>query len=95
MLQTFALVDVKQDEFLEELDIVDLCDLMDSEATQWAKISSKVMQVGCSTFLRDGPLCKNKWHLVLPEYQCVMDCHVRTGMNSEDYWNLSAIEHVS
>jgi hypothetical protein len=38
-----ALVDPKRDEYMDELDSVDACDLMDPDMTKWTRISKKVM----------------------------------------------------
>ena len=70
-----ALVDAKRDEYLEELDAIDGCDLMDSEVTKWSRISEKIMSSGFSTHFRDGMACKGKWHLLLPDYRRVADYH--------------------
>jgi hypothetical protein len=55
-----ALVDAKRDEFLEELDVIDGRDLMDSEVTKWNRISEKITASGFSTYFRDGMACKGK-----------------------------------
>ena len=87
-----ALVDAKREEFLEELDVVDGRDLMDSEVTKWSRISDKIMASGFSMYYRDGMACKGKWHLILPDYRRVADYHARTGINDEDYWKLTPTE---
>ena len=40
--EMIALVDAKRDEFLEELDVIDGRDIMDSEVTKWNRISEKI-----------------------------------------------------
>ena len=55
-----ALVDIKREEFLEELDIIDGCDLMDSAVIRWSCISDKIMASGFSTHFRDVVGCKDK-----------------------------------
>lgn len=67
----FALMNAKRDEFLEELDVVDGRDLMDSEVTKWALMSEKVMNAGYSSHMCDGTTCKGKWQLLLPNYRKV------------------------
>jgi hypothetical protein len=76
-----ALVDAKRDEFLEELDGIDGRDLINSEVTKWNRISEKIMASGFFTHFRDGIACKDKWHLILPDYRKVVDYHARTGIS--------------
>lgn len=90
-----ALMDVKRDEFLEELDVVDGRDLMDSEVTKWALMSEKVMNPGYSSHMCDGTACKGKWQLLLPNYRKVANYHTRTWIDFEDYWLLTTSEHVA
>jgi hypothetical protein len=80
-----AIVGAKRDEFLEELDAIDGRGHMDSEVTKWSRILDKIMASCFSTHFRDGMVCKGKWHLILPDYRRVVDYHVRTGINDEDY----------
>jgi hypothetical protein len=73
-----ALVDPKRDEYMDELDSVDACDLMDPDMTKWTRISKKVMATGYSPYVRDHAMCKSKWHLLIPEYRHIADYHART-----------------
>lgn len=39
--------------------------------------------------------CKDKWHLILPDYRRVADYHARTDINDEDYCLLTPNELIS
>jgi hypothetical protein len=73
-----AVIDAKRLEFMDELDIVDACDLMDPDSKKWERISDLVMQVGFSPCLRDGPM--------MHDYCLIADYHARSGMNWQAYW---------
>jgi hypothetical protein len=83
----------KAKEYMEELDAVDPWDLMESKTNKWKTISNKVMAVGHSPYFRDFAACKGKWHLILPNYQRILDYHART--DQEVYWSQSSGNHVA
>ena len=58
--EMIALVDAKREEILEELDVINGRDLMDSEVTKWSCILDKIMSSGFSTHYRDGMAYKGK-----------------------------------
>lgn len=58
--EMIELVDVKREEFLDELDAIDGCDLMDSTVIKWSCISDKIMASGFSTHFCNGVGCKDK-----------------------------------
>jgi hypothetical protein len=90
-----ALIAAKREFFLEELDALDGQDLMNPEASKWMRVSQHVMRAGHSPCMRDGPACKAKWNLLLPDYKRIADFHARTGRNGMDYWELYTLEHTS
>lgn len=62
---------------------------MNPDSGKWTRISVQVNRAGFSPCFRDGPACKSKWNLLLPEYKRIADYFLRTGTNSPDYWSLS------
>jgi hypothetical protein len=92
--ETLALVDAKREEYINELDTIDACDLMDPDVTKWTHISEKFMAVGYSPCFHDHAMCKSKWHLIILEYRRIADYHSRTGTNKEVYWSQSSHEHL-
>jgi hypothetical protein len=80
-----VLVDTKREEYIDELDMIDVRDLMDPDVTKWTRISEKVMATRYSPCFHDHAMCKSKWHLIIPEYHRIADYHSRTGTNKEVY----------
>lgn len=90
--EVLALIAAKRDMFVEEWDAVDGRDLMTPETTKWMRISEELMRANFSPCLRDGPACKAKWNLILPDYKRISDYLGRTGRNIPDYWDLSTTQ---
>jgi hypothetical protein len=88
-----ALIQVKRELFLEEIDAVDGRDLMNPEASKWVRVSQHVMQAGHSPCMQDGPACKAKWNQLIRDYKRIADFHACTGRNVPEYWELSSLEH--
>jgi len=68
-----ALIAVKREMFLEELDTVDERDLMTPKTNKWNQVSHEVMWASFSPYLRDGPACKTKWNQLIPDYKRIAD----------------------
>ena len=80
-----ALVNIKRDMYLEEIDIVDARDLMNPDATKWFRVSQEVMKADFSPCVRDAIACKTKWNQIIPDYKRIANFFARTGRNGEDY----------
>lgn len=93
LLEIAALISAKREIYIRALDTIDARDLFDPETSQWARVSDAVMKAGHSPCIRDGPSCKTKWNLVIPDYRRIADFHARTGTNEEAYWTMNAREH--
>ena len=84
-----ALILAKQELHELEKNTPDGRDLMNPDSGKWTRITVQVNQAGFSPCFRDGPACKSKWNLLLPEYKRIADYFLRTGTNSPNYWSLS------
>jgi hypothetical protein len=89
------MVDCKEAEHLEELDMEDSRDLMQPETSKWTRIASKVNAMGNGVCHRDGAACKYKWQMLLSDYKKIADFHSGTGMNEEEYWGLTFADKKS
>jgi hypothetical protein len=41
----------------------------ETSVLKWRKISTLVMNVGCSTHVRNGPTCKDKWSTITSNFK--------------------------
>jgi hypothetical protein len=89
------MVDCKEAEHLEELDMDDSRDLMQPETSKWTRIAAKVNAAGNGPCHRDGAACKYKWQTLLSDYKKIADFHSGIGVNEEEYWGLNFIERKS
>ena len=65
---------------------------MNPDASKWVRISSEVMQAGCSQYPWDGPSCKTKWNLLISDYKKITDYFARSSTNGAGYWELIAAD---
>jgi hypothetical protein len=77
-LEISILIAAKREQYFEELDAIDRCDLMNPDATKWIHISQLMMAAGRSPCMRDGSACKAKWNQIIPGYKRIADFHART-----------------
>jgi hypothetical protein len=89
------MVDCKEVEHLEELDMDDSRDLMQPETSKWTSIAAKVNAAGNGPCHQDGAACKYKWQTLLSYYKKIVDFHSGTGVNEEEYWGLTFAERKS
>jgi hypothetical protein len=89
------MVDCKEAEHLEELDMDDSRDLMQHETSKWTRIVAKVNAAGNGLCHCDGVACKYKWQIPLSDYKKFVDFHSGTRVNEEEYWGLTFAERKS
>lgn len=63
----------KGDEHIANFDIVDRRNKFETIVTKWNKISAQVMNARCSTHLRNGVACKDRWGLITKEFKNIFD----------------------
>ena len=80
-----ALVEAKREEYIDEMEVTDVRDLMASELTKWGCIAEKVIAATGGEIIREAPACKHKWQSTISEYKRIVDFHYTTGTNSEEY----------
>jgi len=68
-VEVLTLAKAKGDEHIANFDIVNRWDKFETMVTKWNKISAQVMNARCSTHLRNGVACKDKWGLITKEFK--------------------------
>jgi hypothetical protein len=43
-----------------------------------------VMNAGCSTHVKNGPTCKDKWNMITSDFKKIFDLVVGIGQNQEN-----------
>jgi len=56
----------------------------ETSVLKWRKISTLVMNVGCSTHLRNGPTCKDKWSTITSNFKKKIDFMASIGQNQKN-----------
>ncbi|KAG0597304.1 hypothetical protein M758_UG326700 [Ceratodon purpureus] len=90
--EVFALISVKCDMYLEELDTIDGRDLMTRDSSKWNQVAQAIMRLRISPCMRDGAACKTKWYQLIPDYKKIADYLNRSGRNLADYYEMSSSE---
>jgi hypothetical protein len=88
-LKMMALVRAKYAEFMDELQSNDPREFMNSDVTQWKRVSLSMNAGPSITCYRSSEACKYKWQTLLPEYKRVADVHKETGTNSLAFFEMS------
>jgi len=52
--------------------------------SKWRKILTLVMNAGCSTHVKNGPICKDKWNTITSDFKKIFDLVVGIGQNQEN-----------
>lgn len=87
------MIEAKRKEYIDEITVEDVRELMCPELGKWGKIalilnSSK----GEGDVERDRDSCKYKWNTLLSDFKKIWDYHSRTGTNSEEYFKETTAE---
>ena len=88
-MEILALVQVKQEEFMEELQTDDPRELMNIDITKWERVSLLVNIGSGISYYRSPEACKYKWQTLLPNYKRVADLYKETRVNSMTYFEMS------
>ena len=69
------LVEAKREEYLEEMEVVDVRDLKATDISKWGHIVEKVNSITRNEIVCEGPAYKHKWQSTLSEYKCIANFH--------------------
>jgi hypothetical protein len=56
----------------------------ETSVSKWRKILALIMNAGCSTHVRNGPACKDKWTTITSDFKKIFDFMVGIGQNQEN-----------
>ncbi len=71
--EVLILAKAKGVEHIANFDIVDKRNKFETMVTKWNKILAQVMNVRCSTHLKNGVACKDKWDLITKKFKEIFD----------------------
>ena len=85
--EILCLIELKRQEYIDEMTVKDARELMCPELGKWGKIALKLNAAkGEGDVERGGEACKYKWNTLLSDFKKIWDFHCRTGRNSEEYF---------
>jgi hypothetical protein len=78
-------VQAKKAYHVEMMAKVDYWHKFETIVSKWKKILTIIMNVGCSTHVKNNLASKDKWNMIASNFKKIFDFMVRIGQNQDYY----------